>query len=220
MQPTRAGPAPVLVQHCAASPPGSPLAGPALCWPVPATCFLSPGRQRGARRRARGRHATRLPACVAWPPRRLASSPRRRPDSLDPLALFLFLVPLLCLVLSRSTEHAHRRRSPLPQPPPSRRCPEPLPSSCASSPTPSPSHTTERAPERRPDVFPLVGYRGSPSSDSSPLVLPRARRPSHGHLRELLIILPLSVPSLARRSRLAPLARLRRRLHSSPVMLR
>ena len=61
---------------------------------MPATCFHSPGRQRGACRCARGRHTTRMSACVAWPPRRLASSPRRHPAApLWPLSHSPVLLP-------------------------------------------------------------------------------------------------------------------------------
>src|SRR4051812_5740963 len=63
--------------------PGGPVG-----WPSPpGLCQSSPTsasrQRRESARRARGRHATRLPACVAWPPRRLPSSPQRCLGPLD-----------------------------------------------------------------------------------------------------------------------------------------
>ena len=51
-------------------------------------------------------------------------------------------------------------------------------------------------------------------------MLPRARRSPRRNRRELLLLLPLSAPSLARRSCRTTSNRTRRRPHSSPVMLR
>ena len=99
-----------------------------------------------------------------------ASPERHAPPCLSPsLSRALILSPG---PLSLATEHAHRRRSPLPRPPPFRRCPELLPSSCTSSPTPSPSHVTGRAPKRRPDAFPLLGRRRSASPPRSAPTFP------------------------------------------------
>ena len=110
---------------------GLTCAGPAhLAWCQSSPTSASRQRRDNARR-ARRRHATRLPACVAWPPRRRASSPRRRPDPLDHLALSLSLVSLLCfLSLTRPNAavaadelprgHSHRLASPTPPKPPPR----------------------------------------------------------------------------------------------------
>ena len=76
-----------------------------------------------------------------------------------------------------------------------------LPSSCTSSPTPSPSHVTGRAPKHRPGVFPLLGHRGSLSSNSSPSGLPQARRPPLQGLCELLFHFPSSPRSFPHASR-------------------
>ena len=115
-------------------------------------------------------------------------------------------IPLCSLSLPRPNG-ARRRRPALARPQPSRSLSDTPPSS-AVPPSSSPSaHMAGRAPTRRPR--PVLNHRPPRISivDSSPSELPRTRRGHHCTPRELLIILPLSVLSLACRSRRASLTR-------------
>ena len=85
MQPTRAGPAPVLVQHCAAQPTAV------------ATVFnLLPVGRRACARRARARAGHLMLAACSWTS---LGAPRH---PLGPLSLFLEAPPLCSLSLART----------------------------------------------------------------------------------------------------------------------
>jgi len=154
------------------SPPGSPLAGPALCWPVPATCFLSPGRQRGARPRTPSSPRSSLAACLAWTAwRRLEATPRHCPDPSD-TPFSPWLSPSSSPVMP---ERSRRRRLPLPRPPPSPR-PMTMPSSSEiEHPIPTPKETTRRALLRRHRPVFNLGTPEIVIAVPSPLSRPRAR---------------------------------------------
>ena len=110
-----------------------------------------------------------LPACPR-PPLRCRATPWSR---LNPLALSLSPVPLLCLALSRRPSGArrHRRRSPWPLSP--SRLPD-VPQGSASSPSSSsPSHATPGALEHRHRHRHHPLPRRLPPVDSSSQKLPR-----------------------------------------------
>ena len=136
------------------SPPGAP---------PPVAFLLVPVGRGGTPRRRRALHATRLPACVAWPPRRLASSPRRRPDPWTPS-----LSPSPSFPSSVSLSHARPNAAAAVRHSRSRSHPRASPTRPRAPPRPSlPPHRAAR--RRKPlDVastaVPLVGHRRSSPS--------------------------------------------------------
>ena len=117
-------------------------------------------------------------------------------------------------------ERSHRRRLEPPRPQALPRLADMFMASVSTSSSSPSTHSTPDASKhrhrpllhRRPPRIPII--------DSSPSGLPRACFDVRCNRREPPNLFPLSVPSLARRSRLAPFARLRRRLHSPPTRLR
>ena len=101
---------------------------------MPGSCFLSPGRQRGERRRARARHAV---TCLPTKPLDAWTTPACRPDSADRFAHSPPRPSLLCSLFLARTKRVRRRRraSPWPQPLPRLVV---APRSSASTPSSSP----------------------------------------------------------------------------------
>ena len=162
-------------------------------------------QRRESARRARGRHATRLPACVAWPPRRLAPSPRRRLDPLEPSRSLPrpHLLPWLSPSHAPERSRRHRRAPPWPQPLP---CPVVAPRGSASTPSSSPpSHEVPDALQRRRH---RRFHRRPPkliAADSGATGRPRPRPRAPWTRCERLHLTPLTPLPLAHRSR-RPLA--------------
>ena len=165
MQPTRAGPAPVLVQHCAAQPTAV------------ATVFnLLPVGRRACARRARARAGHLMLAACSWTS---LGAPRH---PLGPLSLFLEAPPLCSLSLARTrTQPSPPTRTTAATGPPSPRrrvhglrldaliLPvDPLDARCLKTPFPTSSSSSAATdPHRR-----LVAVRPSPSSKRPPLQPP------------------------------------------------
>ena len=146
MQPTRAGPAPVLVQHCAAQPTAA------------ATVFnLLPVGRRACARRARARSDHLLLTCSPL------EAPEGATHSPSPPAPPLFSPgprSLLCFPPAHTTERSSPSSSPYPWPPATPSLAD-APRSSASTPSSSPPiHGPPEALQRRPQARPQPSAAG------------------------------------------------------------
>ena len=114
----------------------------------------------------------------------------------------------------------HGRVAVTPRPEPLPHLPDASQSSASTFSPSSPRQVSQEAP------FRLHCHRLQPAAaeiaSTAPFapVIPRARRPPHDDHRELLPILPLSVPFPMRRSHRTELSRMRRRLRPPPTRTR
>ena len=135
-------------------------------------CRLPPlaPKQLGGERRRRPGHL--LPPCL--PPLLPGDATRLPQASLNSLPCSS-PSPALPLAPHLGPERSRRHRRRSPRPPSPSRLPDASQSSASPPSSSSSSHATRRAPERRPDVFPLAGRRGSSPLNSATPARPRAR---------------------------------------------
>ena len=201
MQPTRAGPAPVLVQHCAAQPTAV------------ATVFnLLPVGRRACARRARARSGhlllTRSPLEAPEGATHSPSPPAPPLSSPGPRSL-------LCFPPAHTTERSSPSSSPYPWPPATPSLAD-APRSSASTPSSSPPiHSPPEALHRRHRRRLLPRTRRPSSSNSPAPDRPRPRRASPRHRRESLTLSPNSACSPPCRSAVPH----EHRSHRPPLLL-